>query len=326
MRRKPAPRNRSRLDADALALIWLALRCDAESSGRGPRYCAPVIDAEMLDRLSALRVIERDAGDSRVRLTAAGDHAAAMVKAALDMTTRGALGQVLTSTVGGLPSVTGAAPDSPVRSASPKAGGREATATPVLRVRVELEGIEPAIWRVLEIDADCTFFDLHVALNAAMGWADSHLHHFLVGLKGRATRKPVCYRFPEDEGFDRPFDDRPEHEHRVADSVPIGEAFHYEYDFGDGWMHRVVVEAQAPREPGIRYPRLLAGARACPPEDCGGLPGYERLLEILGDPRHEEHNDLLEWLGGRFDPEAFDAAAVRFPDARKRLRALLGVR
>lgn len=205
-----------------------------------------------------------------------------------------------------------------------KTSGRQAPSTEILRVRVELEGIDPTIWRTLEIEADCTFFDLHVALNDAMGWTDAHLHQFLVGLRQRPRRKTVCYRISLDEEYESPFDERVEYEHRVAESVAVGTAFHYEYDFGDSWMHRVVVEARSPRQAGVRYPRVLAGAGACPPEDCGGIHGYARLLHILGDPQHEEHAETLEWLGERFDPAAFDPETVQFRDPHEELRDLLG--
>jgi hypothetical protein len=90
--------------------------------------------------------------------------------------------------------------------------------------------------------------------------------------------------------------------------------FGYTYDFGDEWEHDVLVEAVSDPEPDITYPRCLTGRRACPPEDCGGIWGYDDLLEILGDPAHEEHQDRLDWLGldsaDRFDPAAFDLAQV----------------
>jgi hypothetical protein len=84
----------------------------------------------------------------------------------------------------------------------------------------------------------------------------------------------------------------------------------YEYDFGDGWEHGIQLEKIVGPEPGVHYPRCLAGRRACPPEDCGGVWGYAELLEILADPRHPEHAERLEWLGGPIDPEAFDPDEV----------------
>ena len=98
----------------------------------------------------------------------------------------------------------------------------------------------------------------------------------------------------------------------------------YLYDFGDDWSHKVLLEAIVPRETKLKYPRCLAGARACPPEDCGGTHGYARLCDILKDPAKadEEAEDLLDWLGDDFDPEAFDAGKVKFGSAARRLKAL----
>jgi hypothetical protein len=97
-----------------------------------------------------------------------------------------------------------------------------------------------------------------------------------------------------------------------------GDRCDYEYDFGDGWEHEVMLERVSAREPKTRYPRCLDGARACPPEDCGGAGGYEEFLSAIGDPSHEEHERMLEWVGGCFDPAEFDPQAVRFDDPRKR--------
>jgi hypothetical protein len=82
----------------------------------------------------------------------------------------------------------------------------------------------------------------------------------------------------------------------------------YEYDFGDGWEHEILLEKVFQPDPGVRYPRLIGGARACPPEDCGGTGGYANFLEAISDPEHEEHDEYLDWIGGEFDPEKFDAA------------------
>ena len=90
----------------------------------------------------------------------------------------------------------------------------------------------------------------------------------------------------------------------------LGATLVYEYDFGDDWKHDLLVEGLLLPEEGVHYPRCLAGARSRPPEDCGGVPGYEELLEVIRDPEHEEYEEMMLWLGGSFDPEAFDLAAV----------------
>ena len=86
--------------------------------------------------------------------------------------------------------------------------------------------------------------------------------------------------------------------------------FHYEYDMGDGWEHEILVEKTLPTEPSQHYPVCVTGRRACPPEDCRGLWGYADLLEIIKDPKHEEYEERVEWLGGELDPEAFDVDQV----------------
>ena len=96
------------------------------------------------------------------------------------------------------------------------------------------------------------------------------------------------------------------------------------YDFGDDWSHQVLLEAILPAEAKARYPRCLAGARACPPEDCGGLPGYQQICAVLVNPADagEDAEELLEWIGNDFDPEAFDPTKVKFSSAARRLQAL----
>jgi hypothetical protein len=98
----------------------------------------------------------------------------------------------------------------------------------------------------------------------------------------------------------------------------------YEYDYGDQWLHAVLLEAIALAEPGVRYPRCLAGERKCPPEDCGGPPGCAEFLAVIADPDHEEHDETLSWVGGSYDPADFDPAAVRFDDPRERLLDAMG--
>ena len=97
----------------------------------------------------------------------------------------------------------------------------------------------------------------------------------------------------------------------------------YEYDFGDDWHHTVLLEKILPVDKGRVYPVCIGGRRACPPEDCGGPLGYARMLEILGDPEHEEHEGMMTWLGGSFDPESFEAATVRFDDPHERWESAL---
>lgn len=193
------------------------------------------------------------------------------------------------------------------RSAS---GARVATtfspvATPgsskrVHQLKVVLRGVRPPIWRRLQVPSGMTLAELHRVVQVAMGWADYHLHQFEIG--------GVTYGVDDGEGWGpAPEDEGHTRLDRVAGK---GTRFTYEYDFGDGWEHVVTVEDVLDAEAGARYPVCTAGKRACPPEDCGGVWGYEAFLAAVADPDHEEHEDLLEWAGGQFDPEYLDLVAV----------------
>lgn len=163
------------------------------------------------------------------------------------------------------------------------------------QIKVTLKRIRPPIWRRLQVLGNTRLDRLHAILQAAMGWTNSHLHQFVVG--------GIEYGRP-DPTF--PNDTVPEQRATLAMIAPVaGSKFRYDYDFGDGWEHDVVVEQLLPVEPGVVAPRCLTGRRACPPEDCGGPWGYGELLAVLADPEHEEHAAMREWLIGDFDPERF---------------------
>ncbi len=170
----------------------------------------------------------------------------------------------------------------------------------VCRIEVELRDVRPRVWRRLLVSKDTTLGQLHRILQAAMGWHDTHLHHFVVGnvFYGSTERRA---------GFER----RNERDATLGQVAPhVRARVVYEYDFGDGWVHDLTVEAMVEAEPATKVPTCEAGARACPPEDCGGPSGYEELLAALADPAHPEHASMSEWLGRPFDPAAFDLAAV----------------
>jgi hypothetical protein len=168
--------------------------------------------------------------------------------------------------------------------------------TPIYQLKVTLDYSSPPIWRRIQVPGNVTLEHLHHILQVAMGWTDSHLHQFIVG--------NTYYGVPfPDYGF------TVKDESQVQLSqIARGEGFtfKYEYDFGDGWTHSLTVEKILEPEPGQEYPRCVKGRRAAPPEDVGGIPGYEYFLEAIQDPQHPEHEEYLEWIGGEFDPQGFD--------------------
>ncbi len=171
----------------------------------------------------------------------------------------------------------------------------------IYQLKITLRAIEPPIWRRVQVPATMTLPRLHRVFQVVMGWTDSHLHEFVV--QGQR------YGVPSRDGG--PYHVIPER------SIPLYEIaylaltrFEYVYDLGDGWLHEVRIEEELTPEPGVHYPRCLAGARACPPEDCGGFGGYAELLEAIREPAHERHDELLDWVGAHFDSEAFDLDAV----------------
>jgi hypothetical protein len=194
------------------------------------------------------------------------------------------------------------------------------TATPqVYQFKLVLVGVEPPIWRRIQVPDTYSFWDLHVALQDAMGWLDYHLHVFRV--PGPGTGEVEQIGIPDDDPFEG---DKPA---LPGWEIPItrhftrpGTVVPYEYDFGDGWEHELTLEAVVPRQAGHKYPLCVDGARACPPEDCGGVDGYETLLTVMRDPTHEEYESMIVWLGGRFDPDKFDPKRVKFDDPARRYR------
>ncbi|KYK36855.1 MAG: plasmid pRiA4b ORF-3 family protein [Theionarchaea archaeon] len=188
----------------------------------------------------------------------------------------------------------------------------------VYQFKITLLGINPPIWRKIQAPETYTFWDLHVALQDAMGWYDYHLHEF--EMVNPRTDSPVNIGTPyEDSGSEI----LPEEKQKIADYFSMeNPSAHYVYDFGDSWEHEIRLEKIIPREK-IDYPVCIKGKRACPPEDCGGVWGYEEFLEIIKDPDHEEYEDMLEWVGGAFDPEHFDVKEIVFDDPAKRRRMIL---
>ena len=193
----------------------------------------------------------------------------------------------------------------------------------VYQFRVELSEIEPVIWRVIQVPSEYSFWDLHVAIQDAMGWLDYHLHAFRVKMPRKKSETEIGI---PDEDFDN-------RDVLAGWKVPIrkyftepGKTAIYDYDFGDGWSHSVLLEGILLKEKGVKYPRCIAGERACPPEDCGGVDGYYQLLKILSDPNHPEHQEYNEWLKGHaknyfpYEPDKFESKKVEFWDPKKRFK------
>ena len=197
----------------------------------------------------------------------------------------------------------------------------------ILQLRIDLAGADPSIWRRIQVPADYSFWDLHVAIQSAFGWNDTHLHEFQVP-GGRWPER--LFGIPDGDFAiaDRPT--QPGWEHRIADFLtPQSPRIRYLYDFGDIWLHEVILEKCGQAEPGKRYPRCVAGARAAPPDDSGGVHGYAHLLSVLANPADEDHEAMQEWIRGvrgkrgRFDPNAFDEQTVRFASPGPRLKRVL---
>lgn len=169
----------------------------------------------------------------------------------------------------------------------------------IFQIKVTLKWSKPPIWRRIQLRGDTKLGQLHHILQITMGWWGEHLHAF--------EANGISYGEPDP---DYPSDLRNERNVRLDKIAKESDVIKYEYDFGDSWIHELKVEKVLDPEPGTHYPRCLDGKRAAPPEDCGGVPGYERMLEILTNPKDEEYEDIREWLGEEFDPEAFDLAAV----------------
>lgn len=169
----------------------------------------------------------------------------------------------------------------------------------IIQIKATLRDIHPPVWRRVEVPAHASLADLSRVLVTAFGWRGHHLHEFRFG--------EVLYGIPDEEA---PAHQKDEAGARLSELAHPRMSALYSYDFGDGWDHDLLIEAIKPADPDVLYPLCTGGARAGPPDDCGGPPGYTELLRILADPRDPEHAEQRRWVGGFFDPEAFDANSV----------------
>jgi hypothetical protein len=174
----------------------------------------------------------------------------------------------------------------------------------VYQLKIVLLDTDPVVWRRLQVPGSFSLAKLHDALQLSMGWTDAHMHQFIIGKD--------FYGKPSEEvdwGGPKVFDER---KTRLCDlKAKIRKNFIYEYDFGDSWQHEIKVEKViAAKETILKHPILLAGERACPPEDVGGIPGYEEFLVAVKNPEDEENAELLEWYGEKYDPDHVAMEAI----------------
>ena len=172
------------------------------------------------------------------------------------------------------------------------------------QLKIVLNYSKPIIWRRIVVPANIKLSRLHDVFQKVMPWTDSHLHQFVVG--------EVFYGLPGEDFVD---DHEPktlnEKRHTLAEIAPGPKSvFIYEYDFGDSWEHVVIVEKVLPPDANFKRLVCLAGQNACPPDDCGGIPGYYQMLKILANPKNEEHESVKEWIGGKWDARLFDVDQV----------------
>ena len=191
----------------------------------------------------------------------------------------------------------------------------------IYQFNITLMDTQPDIWRTIQVSENDSFWNLHVAIQDAMGWLDYHLHEF--NFVDRTSKNLIRIGMPDEEFGDASI--------LLGWEVRIktyfekaGTIARYSYDFGDGWEHEVKLEAILPANAAISYPACIAGERACPPEDRGGIPGFEELLETLQHGNASEKKELNQWLKNHaknyfpYSPEAFDPRAVKFDDPELR--------
>lgn len=167
---------------------------------------------------------------------------------------------------------------------------------------VVLQDIEPLIWRRIQVPGNVSLYRLNLIIQKSMGWTNSHLNQFIINATTYGLKL----------GFDDYEDDiKNEKAFKLYKVIAEENAkFNYIYDLGDSWEHEVIVEKIMPPTPVVQYPVCIDGRRACPPEDCGGTSGYQEFIEAVCDPSHPEHQAMIDWLGFKFDPMAFDLESV----------------
>lgn len=193
----------------------------------------------------------------------------------------------------------------------------------LLQFKITLMDTNPSIWRRIQISEDCTFWDLHVAIQDSMGWEDCHLHMFAVKDPKTVLRTKQKHRIfigiPEDVSGDM----LAGWNTKVKDYLIDSKEFTYEYDFGDSWEHLVEFEGYCGKDGNVtKYPICIDGEISCPPEDIGGIPGYYNYLEIMKNPSHPDHKEYREWYG-KYDEKSFDYKKIKFTNPNVRLKNMM---
>lgn len=176
----------------------------------------------------------------------------------------------------------------------------------IFQVQIALKGSKPKIWRRILIPSDLLLSDMHRIIQSTMGWTNSHLHHFIKDGAFYMVKHIDDFTWDEMNNIDYK-----KKKIRISDLLKAEkDKIIYEYDFGDGWEHDIILEKVLPFDNKAKYPVCVTGKMSCPPEDCGGIWGYSDMLEILKQPDHEEYESFIDWLGDDFDPEYFDKDEV----------------
>lgn len=180
---------------------------------------------------------------------------------------------------------------------------------PLYQLKITLMGSDPAIWRRVVVPANLKLNRFHDVIQRIMPWTDSHLHHFIVGNVRKRGSELTYYGMVNLDFADPDDQTLNEKKFTLADLASAEKTkIIYEYDFGDGWEHEILVEKILPPDANFTKIVCLAGENACPPDDCGGIGGYYNLLDVLAHPEAPDHEDLKEWIGGEWNPTCFNLA------------------
>lgn len=168
----------------------------------------------------------------------------------------------------------------------------------IFQVDISILNLEPVIWRQVEIPSDISLADFHLIIQKAMGWSNKYKHRFV---------KETTFYSPTAELLDEEYSCVEYKNVKLSDLLEVTkDKIIYNYDLKDNWAHEVLLETRKPAEDGVTYPRILDGEGNCPPERCGGVVGFNEILDILDNPDHMDYEDTIEFLGSDYDPDFFD--------------------